>query len=93
MLKSFLALLLSLLAAASASAAQIDDQCREGLGPRDDLGRGNGRRLSQHRHMGPAADRLIGVATSVATHADMHIMVMEGRDADAPRRCRGCEAR
>jgi periplasmic copper chaperone A len=28
--------------------------------------------------IGPAADRLIGVATPVAAHADMHIMVMEG---------------
>ena len=27
---------------------------------------------------GPAADRLIGVTTPVASHADMHIMVMEG---------------
>lgn len=27
---------------------------------------------------GPAADRLIGVATPVAGHAGMHIMVMEG---------------
>jgi periplasmic copper chaperone A len=27
---------------------------------------------------GPAADRLIGVATPVAAHADMHVMVMEG---------------
>ena len=78
MLKSFLALLLGLLAGASASAAESTINVEKAWARATTSVGATGVVYLSLTDMGPAADRLIGVATSVATHADMHIMVMEG---------------
>jgi periplasmic copper chaperone A len=78
MLKSFLAFLLGLLAAASASAAESTINVEKAWARATTSAGATGVVYMSLADVGPAADRLIGVATPVATHADMHIMVMEG---------------
>ena len=79
MLKSFLfVLLLGLLAGASASAAEPTITAEKAWARATTSAAATGVVYLSLADTGPAADRLVGVATPVAAHADMHIMVMEG---------------
>ena len=79
MLKSFLfILLLGLLAGVSASAAEPTITAEKAWARATTSAAATGVVYLSLADTGPAADRLVGVATPVAAHADMHIMVMEG---------------
>jgi periplasmic copper chaperone A len=79
MLKSFLfILLLGLLVGASASAAEPTITAEKAWARTTTSAATTGVVYLSLADTGPAADRLVGVATPVAVHADMHIMVMEG---------------
>ena len=79
MLKSFLLiLLLGLLAGVSASAAEPTITAEKAWARATTSAAATGVVYLSLADTGPAADRLVGVATPVAAHADMHIMVMEG---------------
>jgi copper(I)-binding protein len=73
-----LVLLLGLLAGASASAADSTIKVEKAWARATTSAGATGVVYLSLADTGPAADRLIGVATPVAAHADMHIMVMEG---------------
>ena len=79
MLKSFLfILLLGLVAGVSASAAEPTITAEKAWARATTSAAATGVVYLSLADTGPAADRLVGVATPVAAHADMHIMVMEG---------------
>ncbi|HEY8016558.1 MAG TPA: copper chaperone PCu(A)C [Dongiaceae bacterium] len=79
MLKSFLfVLLLGLLAGVSAAAAEPTITAEKAWARATTSAAATGVVYLSLADTGPAADRLVGVATPVAAHADMHIMVMEG---------------
>lgn len=78
MLKSFLALLLGLLAGGLALAAEPTIKVEKAWARATTSAGATGVVYLSLADTGPAADRLTGVATPVAGHADMHIMVMEG---------------
>jgi len=79
MLKPFLfILLLGLLAGASAAAAEPTITVEKAWARATTSAAATGVVYLSLADTGPAADRLVGVATPVAAHADMHIMVMEG---------------
>jgi copper(I)-binding protein len=79
MLKSFLLiLLLGLLAGAPASAGEPTIKIEKAWARATTSAAATGVVYLSLADTGPAADRLIGVATPVAGHAGMHIMVMEG---------------
>ena len=79
MLKPFLfILLLGLLACVSATAAESTITVEKAWARATTSAAATGVVYLSLADTGPAADRLVGVATPVASHADMHIMVMEG---------------
>jgi copper(I)-binding protein len=79
MLKPFpLILLVGLLAGASASAGEVKITVEKAWARATTSAAATGVVYLSLADTGPAADRLVGVATPVASHADMHIMVMEG---------------
>ena len=79
MLKPFLfILLLGLLAGVSASAGEATITAEKAWARATTSAAATGVVYLSLADTGPAADRLVGVATPVAAHADMHIMVMEG---------------
>src|SRR5438094_341387 len=79
MLKSFLfILLLCLFAGASGSAAEPTITAEKAWARATTSAAATGVVYLSLAETGPVADRLVGIATPVAAHADMHIMVMEG---------------
>ena len=79
MLKPFpLILLVGLLAGASASAGEATITVEKAWARATTSAAATGVVYLSLADTGPAADRLVGVATPVASHADMHIMVVEG---------------
>jgi copper(I)-binding protein len=78
MLKAFLFLLLGLLAGAAASAAEPSIKVEKAWARATPSAGATGVVYFSLADTGPAADRLIGVATPAAGQAGMHIMVMEG---------------
>src|SRR5258707_9483109 len=79
MLNRFLPILLpALLAGASAAAADPTIKIEKAWARATTSAAATGVVYLSLADTGPAADRLIGVATPVAGHAGMHIMVMEG---------------
>jgi copper(I)-binding protein len=71
-------LLVGLLAGATASAAEPTIKVEKAWARATTSAGATGVVYLSLADAGPAADRLIGIATPVAAHADMHIMVMEG---------------